>query len=117
MWKYVFAALWALLHLLAVRLGLAAPQKDGSGTLKGDESKGPSSSVTPRSVNYHFTRKCNYSCGFCFHTATTSFYLPPEDAKQGLKLLQERGELRLDLGRINNMSRIFKTEYESLKEN
>lgn len=26
----------------------------------------------PRSVNYHFTRQCNYQCGFCFHTAKTS---------------------------------------------
>jgi uncharacterized radical SAM superfamily Fe-S cluster-containing enzyme len=29
--------------------------------------------VKPVSVNYHFTRQCNYSCGFCFHTAKTSF--------------------------------------------
>ncbi|KAH3716536.1 hypothetical protein DPMN_059260 [Dreissena polymorpha] len=29
--------------------------------------------VVPLSVNYHFTRKCNYTCGFCFHTAKTSF--------------------------------------------
>jgi hypothetical protein len=26
----------------------------------------------PVSVNYHFTRRCNKTCGFCFHTATTS---------------------------------------------
>src|SRR5688500_5451137 len=24
----------------------------------------------PVSVNYHFTRRCNKACGFCFHTAT-----------------------------------------------
>lgn len=23
----------------------------------------------PISVNYHFTRQCNASCAFCFHTA------------------------------------------------
>ena len=23
-------------------------------------------------VNYHFTRQCNFACGFCFHTAKTS---------------------------------------------
>ena len=22
----------------------------------------------PVSVNYHFTRQCNKTCGFCFHT-------------------------------------------------
>lgn len=47
--------------------------------------------TVPTSVNYHFTRKCNYKCGFCFHTAKTSFVLPLEEAKRGLKLLQESG--------------------------
>lgn len=49
--------------------------------------------TVPTSVNYHFTRKCNYKCGFCFHTAKTSFVLPLEEAKRGLKLLKESGEL------------------------
>lgn len=48
--------------------------------------------VTPTSVNYHFTRKCNYKCGFCFHTAKTSFVLPLEEAKRGLKLLKDSGK-------------------------
>ncbi|KAI4889549.1 hypothetical protein NFI96_033118 [Prochilodus magdalenae] len=47
--------------------------------------------TTPRSVNYHFTRQCNYKCGFCFHTAKTSFVLPMEEAKRGLQLLKEAG--------------------------
>ncbi|XP_008278225.1 S-adenosylmethionine-dependent nucleotide dehydratase RSAD2 [Stegastes partitus] len=47
--------------------------------------------TTPTSVNYHFTRKCNYKCGFCFHTAKTSFVLPLEEAKRGLKLLKDSG--------------------------
>ena len=46
----------------------------------------------PQSVNYHFTRQCNYQCGFCFHTAKTSFVLPIDEAKRGLKLLAEAGE-------------------------
>lgn len=45
----------------------------------------------PLSVNYHFTRQCNYSCGFCFHTAKTSYVLPEEEAKRGLQLLREAG--------------------------
>lgn len=49
--------------------------------------------TTPTSVNYHFTRKCNYKCGFCFHTAKTSFVLPLEEALRGLKLLKEAGKL------------------------
>ncbi|XP_045579242.1 radical S-adenosyl methionine domain-containing protein 2 isoform X2 [Salmo salar] len=47
--------------------------------------------ATPSSVNYHFTRQCNYKCGFCFHTAKTSFVLPIEEAKRGLQLLKESG--------------------------
>lgn len=46
----------------------------------------------PRSVNYHFTRKCNYECGFCFHTAKTSYMLSIEDAKQGLLMLKNTGK-------------------------
>ena len=45
----------------------------------------------PLSVNYHFTRQCNYQCGFCFHTAKTSFVLPLQEAKRGIKLLKEAG--------------------------
>ena len=46
---------------------------------------------TPTSVNYHFTRKCNCKCGFCFHTAKTSFVLPMEEAKRGLRMLKDSG--------------------------
>ncbi len=45
----------------------------------------------PESVNYHFTRQCNYECGFCFHTAKTSFVLPISEAKLGLQMLKSAG--------------------------
>lgn len=48
--------------------------------------------LVPKSVNYHFTRKCNYECGFCFHTAKNSFVLPLDEAKTGLKLLKDAGK-------------------------
>ncbi|XP_036119254.1 radical S-adenosyl methionine domain-containing protein 2 isoform X2 [Molossus molossus] len=57
-------------------------EEDGSGD-------GP---LTPTSVNYHFTRQCNYKCGFCFHTAKTSFVLPLDEAKRGLRLLKDAGQ-------------------------
>lgn len=59
------------------------------------DQKGGSSTqlTTPSSVNYHFTRQCNYKCGFCFHTAKTSFVVPIEEAKRGLRLLKEAGRL------------------------
>lgn len=47
----------------------------------------------PESVNYHFTRQCNYKCGFCFHTAKTSFVLPINEAKRGLKMLKDAGNM------------------------
>lgn len=45
----------------------------------------------PTSVNFHFTRRCNYTCGFCFHTAKTSFVLPLEEQKRGLSELSKAG--------------------------
>ena len=45
----------------------------------------------PVSVNYHFTRRCNKTCGFCFHTAKTSHIEQPEKAKEGLQLLKMAG--------------------------
>ncbi|EFA09512.1 S-adenosylmethionine-dependent nucleotide dehydratase RSAD2 [Tribolium castaneum] len=47
--------------------------------------------IVPKSVNYHFTRQCNYECGFCFHTAKTSFVLDLDVAKKGLRMLKEAG--------------------------
>ena len=48
---------------------------------------------TPRSVNYHFTRKCNYECGFCFHTdnSPTTSEVSLDEAKTGLRLLADAG--------------------------
>ena len=65
--------------------------------------------IIPESVNFHFTRQCNYECrkcysilirftkvlyclgGFCFHTAKTSFLLPLAQAKRGLQMLADEG--------------------------
>lgn len=47
-------------------------------------------------VNYHFTRQCNYSCGFCFHTAKTSFKLKINEAKRLLKLVKEYGCMKVN---------------------
>lgn len=48
-------------------------------------SKGPKPFPMP-AVNYHFTRQCNYNCGFCFHTAKTSHV---EKQSEALRLLDE----------------------------
>ena len=49
--------------------------------------------TVPTSVNYHFTRQCNYKCGFCFHTAISSFVLPLDEAKRGLQMLRDAGKM------------------------
>jgi len=56
----------------------------------------PSIAKTPVSVNYHFSRKCNYECGFCFHTEKTSSILSLDQAKRGMKLLKEAGMKKLN---------------------
>ncbi|CAC5369516.1 RSAD2 [Mytilus coruscus] len=68
-------------------------KEENDGKTKSEEEWIPKSesNVKPLSVNYHFTRQCNYSCGFCFHTAKTSFVLPLEQAKRGLELLKKKG--------------------------
>ena len=50
----------------------------------------------PISVNYHFTRQCNKTCGFCFHTATTSFRLDEAQAQRGLSLLKDAGMRKIN---------------------
>lgn len=50
----------------------------------------------PLSVNYHLTRACNYRCKFCFHTSITNDRLPLEEAKRGLRLLQEAGTKKVN---------------------
>uniref|UniRef100_A0A452J3T5 Uncharacterized protein n=1 Tax=Gopherus agassizii TaxID=38772 RepID=A0A452J3T5_9SAUR len=88
------SALWLCLAPFSCRLrGALLPGRspplleEGAG-----EPGGAEVPTVPISVNYHFTRQCNYRCGFCFHTAKTSFVLPLEEAKRGLAMLKEAGE-------------------------
>ena len=66
--------------------------KEVSGPL--DPSQQPDA---PVSVNYFPSRLCNYKCGFCFHTETTSFMLDGVNTKRGLKLLKEAGMRKLNI--------------------
>lgn len=57
--------------------------------------------LVPTSVNWHFTRQCNYSCKFCFHTAKSSFFLPNtaqgmQESKKCLTNLREAGMMKLN---------------------
>ncbi|MCJ1434950.1 hypothetical protein MMC27_004320 [Xylographa pallens] len=72
-------------------------KKEGNPMVAIDHSKALGSKIaTPISVNYHFTRQCNKTCGFCFHTATTSYRMPEEEAKRGLALLAQAGMKKLN---------------------
>ncbi|KAF4309991.1 hypothetical protein GTA08_BOTSDO02308 [Botryosphaeria dothidea] len=59
-----------------------------------DPSRGPDA---PLSVNYFPSRKCNYTCGFYFHTDTSSYVLPIGEAKRDLRLLKEAGMRKLNI--------------------
>lgn len=56
----------------------------------------PSLASQVRSVNYFVSRKCNYSCKFCFHTAKTSRHLSIPEAERGLRLLREAGTEKIN---------------------
>ncbi|EGP90894.1 uncharacterized protein MYCGRDRAFT_51997 [Zymoseptoria tritici IPO323] len=49
-----------------------------------------------RSVNFHFTRKCNKTCVFCFHTEKTSHIASDDEMKNGLRLLQQAGMVKIN---------------------
>ena len=49
-----------------------------------------------KSVNYFISRKCNYSCQFCFHTQKTSHALTLAQASIGLRLLQQAGTRKIN---------------------
>jgi len=50
----------------------------------------------PVSITYHFTRHRNYTCGFCFHTLSSSYIEVPGRAKEGLRLLAHAGIKKLN---------------------
>ncbi|PQE30857.1 radical s-adenosyl methionine domain-containing 2 protein [Rutstroemia sp. NJR-2017a WRK4] len=50
----------------------------------------------PGLSQFHFSRKFNFECGFCFHTEKTSSILSLDEAKRGMKLLKEAGMRKLN---------------------
>ncbi|KAJ9313120.1 hypothetical protein DTO271D3_6549 [Paecilomyces variotii] len=55
-----------------------------------------STKVIPLSVNFHFSRKCNYECGFCFHTEKTSHVESFENMQRGLWMLKKAGMRKIN---------------------
>ncbi|KAK7017686.1 hypothetical protein R3P38DRAFT_3320437 [Favolaschia claudopus] len=56
----------------------------------------PPAHTKPVSVNYHFTRKCNKTCAFCFHTEKSSHVASPDEMKRGLRLLRDAGMRKIN---------------------
>ena len=56
----------------------------------------PSRTTAPISVNYHFTRKCNKTCAFCFHTEKTSDVASQTDMARALTLLKAAGMRKIN---------------------
>ena len=89
-WSLPLVTLVAVLALAAIcKVFRASPRQ-----VNDEQRNAEESTRKPESVNYHFTRQCNYECGFCFHTAKTSFVLPIEEAKRGLRMLKNAGLLK-----------------------
>src|SRR5688572_15510271 len=63
---------------------------------KVQHSLNPITKKIPISVNFHFTRRCNYECGFCFHTAKSSHLSSLKDAKAVLKKLANSGMKKIN---------------------
>ncbi|KAK5747487.1 hypothetical protein LTR17_000128 [Elasticomyces elasticus] len=91
---------WPLLLLMVlvcmIAYGRAAKANTHSTALT-SASKPADLPDAPISVNYFPSRKCNYTCGFCFHTETSSYVLSIPEAKRGLKLLREAGMQKLNI--------------------
>lgn len=80
--QYLFTVCRTVLHRVCSWCRLEGPQ--GRGRAK------------PISVNYHFTRHCNYSCGFCFHTAKNNDVLDITEITKGLTLLKQSGMKKIN---------------------
>ncbi|KAJ5008625.1 Radical S-adenosyl methionine domain-containing protein 2 [Colletotrichum sp. SAR 10_99] len=70
---------------------------EGDKTLEKSKSQVADDPDAPVSVNYFPSRECNYACGFCFHTNTSGYILPLDEAKRGLRLLKEAGMRKLNI--------------------
>ncbi|KAL2256307.1 hypothetical protein VTK26DRAFT_1862 [Humicola hyalothermophila] len=81
-----------ILPIISVfRLWLIGPQRNRRSISNNTKPK-----KVPVSVNYHFSRNCNYTCGFCFHTDTSSHVATPAEAKRALRLLADAGMRKIN---------------------
>ncbi|KAG8873669.1 Radical S-adenosyl methionine domain-containing protein 2 [Tulasnella sp. 331] len=51
----------------------------------------------PALNHFRLHRRCNYECEFCFHTTKSTFILPLDQGKAGLRLLTQTGMKKLNI--------------------
>lgn len=85
-----------LIVSVCVAIFLQAPLPDYAITTPYAVDPNEPENPVPLSVNFHFTRKCNKTCVFCFHTEKTSDIASMDDMKRGLQLLQEAGMKKIN---------------------
>ncbi|KAF4773295.1 hypothetical protein HER10_EVM0009523 [Colletotrichum scovillei] len=99
LWVMCIAVL-AITYHFSLRRHADTSRSDRSKTALTQESK-PRPPVddpdAPVSVNYFPSRECNYACGFCFHTNTSGYILPLDEAKHGMHLLKDAGMRKLNV--------------------
>jgi uncharacterized radical SAM superfamily Fe-S cluster-containing enzyme len=80
--------------LRALRQRLVPPGAVCARTLGTPVPSAATTLVDGRAINFFFTRKCNYACKFCFHTAKSSHVLSEADCKRVLRLFREDANQR-----------------------
>jgi sulfatase maturation enzyme AslB (radical SAM superfamily) len=83
--------------LRALRQRLVPPGAVCARTLGTPVPSAATTLVDGRAINFFFTRKCNYACKFCFHTAKSSHVLSEADCKRVLRLFREAGAVKLNI--------------------
>ncbi|KAJ8607132.1 hypothetical protein MRB53_040485 [Persea americana] len=93
---------WLSIRWLKARYGhVAAVGDDRTGTNRPTASSDEDEIIhgaekIPVSVNYHFTRKCNKQCGFCFHTEKSSYVASARYMKEAMRMLKDAGMRKIN---------------------
>lgn len=92
----VYIILWNILHYILHTAQEETPPASPIRVPNDSNELTLNNRTIPLSVNYHFTRKCNYACGFCFHTDTNSYVASLSDAKEALLRLSQAGMKKIN---------------------
>lgn len=83
-------------HYLALENAGLLQEKLGNVQSKLEDQVMANALFRNNAVNFHFTRKCNFQCKFCFHTSKSSHVLPIGDCVLLLKQVREAGARKIN---------------------